>query len=148
MPIKGVFLPDHLQVNKYLLKIGGLPDLTPTKISGIEEELDNPDLPDRTTHTGGRSKPFEFEMELPMHHKTECAAMHAWWVECTDPVSIFHKKMGTLMIFSQSGATTSSWLLEGMIAVKRKLPDLDLDNDGEMAVIAYTIKGDIIMPAN
>jgi hypothetical protein len=146
MAIKGVILPDHVQVNKYQLTVAGLPPLLFTAISGIEEELDAVDLPDRTPQTGGRVKGVEFEVTQPLHHNLERAAMELWFRECHDPVSPLHKKLGTLTLFSQTLLNQPSWSLLGLWIMKRALPDLDLDNDGEMAGIVWTMKANELIP--
>lgn len=142
MAIKGVILPDHVQVNKYQLTVAGLPPLLFTAVSGIEEEMDTVDLPDRTSQTGGRTKPVEFEVTQPAHHMIERLAMEAWWSECKDPVSPLHKKIGTLIAFSQSTIMQVSYMLFGVFPSKRALPDFDLDNDGDMAALVWTLKAD------
>lgn len=146
MAIKGTILPDHVQVNKFQLQVVGLPPLTPMAISGIEEELDTVELPDRTSQTGGRSKPVEFELTIPMHHQLEQAAMESWFDECKDPVSPLHKKVATLLAFSQSNITQKSWFLSGLFPSKRALPDFELENDGEMANVVWTMKADELLP--
>jgi hypothetical protein len=146
MAIKGVILPDHVQVNKYQLTVAGLPPLLFTAISGIEEELDAVDLPDRTPQTGGRVKGVEFEVTQPLHHNLERAAMELWFRECHDPVSPLHKKLATLTLFSQTLLNQPSWSLLGLWIMKRALPDLDLDNDGEMAGIVWTMKANELIP--
>jgi hypothetical protein len=146
MPIKGVVLPDHVQVNKYQLSVVGLPPILFTAISGIEEELDSVELPDRTPQTGGRVKPVEFDATQPMHHNIERAAMETWFRECHDPVSPTHKKVATLSLFSQTLLNQPAWLLNGLWIMKRALPDLDLENDGEMAAIVWTMKASELVP--
>ena len=140
MAIKGTIQQDHLQVNKFTLQVSGLPPILFTTISGIEEELDTVELPDRTPQTGGRAKPVEFDATTPMHHKLEKAALDLWLRECTDPVSPLHKKLGTLIIESQSTLTKVSFALLGLFVFKRATPDLDLENDGEMAMITWSFK--------
>lgn len=143
MPIKSVLLPDHVQVNKYQLLVAGLPPLLFTMVSSIEEELDTVELPDRTTASGGRSKPVEFEVTQPMHHTLERLAMEAWYTgETTDPVLPSYKKVGTLLSFSQSNLIQVSYMLIGLYPFKRTLPDFELENDGEMATIVWGMKAD------
>jgi len=142
MGIKGVFLPDHGQLNKYRLDILGLPPLTPISITGLERELETTELPDKTVATGGRQMPVEFEMKLPAHHDLEIAAMDSWQDECDEPVSPTHKKIATLSILAQSGRVVRSYMIEGCFPSKLGLPDLELSNEGEMAEHTYTMKGD------
>ena len=142
MGFKGVIQPDHMQVSKYSLQAFGLPPLTPVKVGGIEEELDNPELPDRTTHTGGRTKPVEFDVEIAMHHTLEILAMDSWMDECIDPVSPLHKKQVLIFLQSQSNANLRSYMIRGCFPQKRALPDLEMENDGDLATVTYTLKGD------
>ena len=146
MTIKGVFLPDHIQVNKFQLSVPGLPPLTPISIGELESELDKVELPDRTTASGGREKAGEFELVIPAHHTLEIAAMELWVVEGLDPISPLYKKIATLFGFSQSTLGQKSWMIGGAWASKRALPAWELDNDGEMANITYTISYDEVIP--
>lgn len=145
MPMKAVLLPDHIQVNKYQLSIAGMPPMTFTAISGIEEEMDTIELPDRTVATGGRTKPVEFDLTQPEHHPIERYAMEAWFEECKDPVLPTHKKIATLLHFSQSNLMTVGYMLIGLFPSKRALPDLDMDNEGEMGTIVWTMKADELL---
>ena len=146
MPIKSTLLPDHVQVNKYQLTVAGLPPLLFTASSGLEEELDSVELPDRTTASGGRTKPVEFEVTQPMHHTIERLAMEAWYTEGKDPVSPTYKKIGTLIMFSQSNIIQVSYMLIGLYVFKRTTPDLELENDGELATIVWGMKADEVEP--
>ncbi len=144
MPIKGTILPDYLPVNKFQLIVTGLPvPMTLMNLSGIEDELDVAELPDRTNGSGGRKKQIEFEIGIPAHHKLEIAQMEAWYVECQDPVLPTHKKVGTVVINSQSNLSVGFITLVGLFISKRAMPDLELDNDGEQTVITYTLKADL-----
>jgi len=145
MGIKGVIRPDHMQQNKFALLSRELPTLTPLKITGIEEELDNVDLPDRTSASGGRTKQFEIVVTFALHHRLEIEALELWWTECEDPVSPLYKKDITLAIYSQSSIDDKSFLLEGMFPIKRGVSDLDLDNDGEMVTQDWTFKVDQLL---
>lgn len=145
MPIKGVILSDHVQINKYQLTVIGMPPMLFTAMSGIEEELDQTELPDRTSQTGGRTKPGTFDLTQPMHHTLERFAMEAWFSECKDPVSPLHKKIGTVLAFSQSNANIVSYMLQGLYPQKRALPDFEMDNDGEMGTIVWTMHYDEVL---
>jgi len=140
MAIKGTMKPDHIPVNKYKLSLTGMIPIIFTKISGIEEETATVELPDKSIRSGGRSGPIEFDVEMPAHHVSEKMAMEGWLQEGKDPVSPFAYKTGTLQMYSQTGAQTVVYMLEEAICTKRSLPELDLSNDGEMAVIGFTIK--------
>jgi hypothetical protein len=144
--MKGAIKPDHIPVNKFQLIILGLPPLTPTEISGIEDELETTGLPDRTRATGGNRKATEFTMMIPQHHTVERLALEAWYIEAQEPVSPSYKKAGTLVQQSNSGAVASSHSLVGAFISKRTLPGLEMENEGEMAAIEYTVSVDDILP--
>ena len=144
--MKGAIQPDHIPINNYELLILGLPPLTPTEISGLEDELQTVDLPDRTTASGGNRGPTEFEIQLPMHHLVEQGAMEAWLIEGQDPVAPTYKKVGTLIHKSNSGAVLRTYSLVGAYTNKRTLPDLEMENEGEMANVGWNIKVDDMLP--
>jgi len=143
MPIKGTILPDYLPVNKFQLVVTGLPvPMTLMSLSGLEDELDVAELPDRTNGAGGRKKQAEIEVSIPAHHKLEIFQMEVWYRECQDPVSPLHKKVAQILVNSQSNLGLGFITLVGVFISKRSLPDLELDNDGEQMVVTYTLKID------
>jgi hypothetical protein len=146
MAAKGTIKGDHIPVNKYQLLVAGLVPVTFTKISGIESELETVDLPDRTKATGGNVKTIEFTAEVPMHHVIEQTALEAWFREGQDPVSPGYKKVGTLVAMSNTGRITRSYSILGVFASKRGLPDFEMENEGEMAVVTWTFSADDILP--
>lgn len=144
MPIKSVLLPDHVQVNKYQLLIVGMPPMTLTAISGIEEELDVTELPDRTTASGGRTKPVSFDITQPAHHIIERLAMETWWEMVKNGLPLY-KRVGTLLQFSQSNLQQVGYMLMGLYPTKRALPDLELDNDGDLSTLVWTMNADEVL---
>lgn len=146
MAIKGVILPDHVQVNKYLYQVVGLPDLVLTAISGIEEELQTTDLPDGTKGAGGRTLPVEYDITLPAHHTVQQRAMEQWFRQCKDPIDPAHKKLATLTLFTQSNNPLVSFTLPNTFPMKRGLPDLELENEGEMAGFVWSMSSDEVIP--
>jgi hypothetical protein len=144
--MKGVIRPDHIPTNKYHLVILGLPPLTPTEFSGLEDELQTVDMPDRTVATGGNRGSSEASMMIPMHHTVERAACELWYQEAQEPVSPTYKKACTLIMISGSGAIVATYSLVGVFIKKRVLPDLELAGDGEMAAIEYTLSVDDVLP--
>lgn len=143
--MKGVLLPDHMPLNKYVLTVAGLPPFTFTQIDGLEEELEAVDLPDRTTASGGNTKAIEFKASLPLHHLMEQSAMEGWFMESQDPVSPAYKKQGTLVLRSISGILVKSFIIVGMYPFKRKTGDLEMNNEGELHVVEWTFKGDMVI---
>lgn len=141
--MKGSILPNHIPVNKYSLLVLGLPtQLTPITVSGLEEELETVDLPDRTKASGGNTKSQEFTIAIPAHHHLEVSAMESWFRQGQDPVSFLYKKAGNLTMKPIGPGPGRVRQLAGMFVTKRKEADLELANEGEMAVIEYTISVD------
>ena len=79
--MKGQILPGHIPVNKFTLQVVGLASITVTELSGIEEELQTTELPDRTVASGGNTNASEFTIMVPAHHSVEIQAMETWWRE-------------------------------------------------------------------
>lgn len=145
-PLKGTINKDHMPVNKFTLLVLGMPDLTFTEISGIEEELETTDLPDRTRASGGNTLPIEFTAKMPLHHTAEQAAMELWFSASQDPVSDDYEKEATLICQSVSGAGLRTFSLIDLFPRKRGLPDLDIKNEGEMAEVEWTFSANDILP--
>ena len=146
MVLKGTILPDHIPVNNYELLVLGIVPLTFTEISGLEEELETTQLPDRTVASGGNTLPVEFTAMQPMHHLIEVGAMEVWFRESQDPVLPTYKKAATILVKSISGLQTRSYALTGVFPKKRKTPDLEMANEGEAAMIEWTFSADKVLP--
>ncbi|RLE17973.1 MAG: hypothetical protein DRJ65_22035 [Acidobacteria bacterium] len=144
--MKGAIKPDHMPVNKYDFIILGMPSFTPITVSGIENELQTVDLPDRTKASGGNRNPSEVTVTFPMHHLAEQAALELWFAESQDPVSPTYKKVGTLIHKSNSGQTFRSYTMDGIFPSKQSLPELNMDNEGEQAVVEWTFQIDDLLP--
>lgn len=144
--MKGALQPDHIPVNKYQLKMLGMVPLTPVEISGIEDELEITELPDRTTASGGNRKATEFDITIPAHHIIEQAAMELWFRQSQDPVVPSYKRTGTLIMQRISGKGDRSYTVMGVYPFKRALPDLDMSNEGEMASVVWSLKVDDVIP--
>lgn len=145
--MKHVLQPDHIATNKYVLAMTGLPPITFTSVGALEEEIDKVDLPDRTSASGGRTKPVEFDVKVPAHHKVEVEAMENWYEEGQDPVAVSYKKTGTLSFISISGAQQYVVTLVGVWNYKRATPEGEMNGDGEMAEITYTLCTDQVLKA-
>lgn len=144
--MKGEILPDHMAVNKYTLQIIGLIPITAVEVSGIEDELEVTELPDRTMASGGNRKATEFTMMVPAHHIAEQAALEVWFRESQDPVSPTYKKPCTLTLESQSGNVTRGYTLSGVFPKGRNTPDLEKKNEGEIALIEWVMSVDDVIP--
>lgn len=147
MAIKNTLQENHIQMNKFMAQIApGVGQILFTNIGEIEEELDMVDLPDRTSRSGGRKKQIEFEVTQPAHHETEVAAMEAWFADCQDPVAPDHLKVMTIVKFDQQDAPRRTLTLNNCTCFKKAESEMDLDNDGEMSTIVWTIKADENLP--
>lgn len=146
MGIKATLQEDHIPVNKFQLLIGGLVAFTFTKLSGITEEVDVVELPDRTKASGGNTKSGEFTAESPMHHAAEMTALEIWYIEGQDPIVATYKKAATLVMTSGTGRKSRSYSVTGLWISKRKLPDLEYSNEGDMAVVEWTFQYDSVLP--
>ena len=144
--MKGIIKPDHIPVNKWQLIIIGLPPLNPIEQSGMEDELQVIDLPDRTTASGGTRNPSEFTIMIAAHHTVEIVACEIWYREGQEPVLPTYKKAGTIIMKSLSGKILRTRSIVGAYISKRTDPDLELGNEGDMAMIEYTIKVDDVLP--
>jgi len=143
MGIKGKINQDHMPKNKYelfIVPIGAT--VTFTTVSGISEEMDSVDLPDRTRASGGESKATDFTASVPMHHLVDQAIMEAWYEEGQSPVSATYKKTGSLIVTSLSGGAVKSYALKGVWVTGRGLPDFAMENEGEMAEVEWSFSVD------
>lgn len=142
MVLKGSVQPGHIPVNNYELIVIGLPAILFTQVSGLEQETQTVDLPDRTKASGGNEPAVEFTALSFEHHRVEVAGLEFWRREGQDPVSQNYKKIGTLIKKNIHGAISSTRTLIGLWIIKRKDPDLDLANEGEPAMIEWTFSAD------
>jgi hypothetical protein len=143
--MKGAIEGKHIPQNSFVLSVVGLPDLTVVKMDGLEQELETIDLPDRTMASGGQTKTTEFKMSIPAHHDTEVNAMENWFRETKDPVSATYKKVGTLVQKDIEGTIRRTWSLPGLFPKKRAGDDLDMENEGDMTVIEWTMNTDDVI---
>ena len=144
--MKGIIQEDHMPTNKFTFQVVGLIPLTVIEHSGIEDELDTTELPDRTIASGGTRKATEFTLMMPTHHTAEQAVMELWFREAQDPVSPTYKKPCTLTMERLSSAAGRNFSLVGVFPKKRALPDLDKSNEGEMAMTEWTMSADDVLP--
>lgn len=142
MTLKNVIQPNHVPINKYELSVLGLPKIIFTQVSGIEQETQKVTLPDRTSASGGQSEPFEVTAQLPLHHDNEVGAIESWYKEGQDPVSATYKKPGTMLYKRIDDSVAKTYSLIGMWVSKLKMPDADMSNEGEPAMVEVTFTVD------
>jgi len=147
MGIKQVLQENRIPVNRYQLIIQpfNVPEVTLVSISGLEEELDAPELPDRTVRSGGRSKPVEFDIMQPTHHDLEVAAMETWYTQCKLALPGY-LRLGMLTLFDEAGLLPRRRrTLPNIWLKKRAESDLEMENEGEMHVITWTCQTDQVI---
>jgi len=144
--MKGVIEEGHIPVNNWQLIILGGPLLTITEQSGIEDELETTELPDRTVVSGGNRKAIEFDITMPEHHTVEQVFMESWFKESQDPVSPTYKKIGTMISYDINGNVARTMSLIGAFPKKRVQSDREMANEGEMATVTWTISVDDVEP--
>lgn len=145
-PVKGSILANHHPRNKFTLLVPGLPALTIIEISGLEQETEAVEMPDRTMASGGVAKSLEFTVTTPGHHHVEQAAWEAWHVEGKDPVLPSYKKACVLSSISLDGKVTKSWFLSGVFVKKYSLESFDMKNAGELVTVAHLCSCDQLTP--
>jgi hypothetical protein len=147
MPVKGTIGTDHLPRNKYVLNVVGIGvPLTCTKVGETEQELEVATLSDRVVVSGGNTTAFEVDVETPAHHYIEQAAWQKWYDDSTGDTALDYKKPAVLTLISSSGIVKNSWILKGVFPRKRKLSDLDMENEGEDARVTWTLSVDEMVP--
>lgn len=142
MVMKGIIEENHIPVNNFELLIPTLPPIFFTEISGLEEETQSVDMPDRTKVSGGNTTPIEFTAMSNEHHTTELAALELWRREGIGNVSPTYKKAGTLIKRRIDGSVGTTRTLLGLWITKRKDADLDVNNEGDSAMIEWTFSAD------
>jgi hypothetical protein len=145
MGFKGTIQEDHLPKNLFLLTVPGAPPITFTKVSGLEEELEVVDLPDRTKASGGQKKALEFTVRVPEHHTQQIQFMDLWYKQGQQPVVPGYKKASTLSRPSLA-SIPRSYSLTGCFVMKRKTDDLEMSDEGGMSEVEYTISCDEVLP--
>lgn len=140
--MKGRIKPDHIKVNEFELRIAGVLTLFPIEVTGIEKENPSIDLPDNTTAAGGNPKPIEFVVKVAAHHKDEVVYWNQWAEAAVGVQGPLYKRP---VVYTMRSGTNKNLLianLEGVWVTKTKLPDGEMKNDGEIAIIEYTCKAD------
>jgi hypothetical protein len=142
MGIKGVIQANRVMDSKYRAVIQpGVGDVLFTSIDGLGEELDTSELPDRTAVSGGRSKPGELECIQPIHQRPDYPLMLAWYNACKATIPGY-KKLGTITLLTDAGPPSVMHTVRGMFISAWKQAILELEGEGKMVVVTWTIKFD------
>lgn len=142
MGIKYGLADNPILTTDYKLLIVGAPPIPFTTVGGLEQEIPKVELPDKTTHSSGRTNPADSEVAVPAHEKVAIAFMDAWFAMGKDPIVPGYKKTGLLTMDSGNGLSTMQLTMIGCWISKEGYPDVAMGEDGEMAVVKYTISYD------
>lgn len=142
--MKGILSPNHIPLNKYKLFVVGLVPLTPVTIGEIEEELQTVDLPDRTRASGGYTSPTSTEVGIAMSEHAQMFAMEAWFADCQGSVAANYKKSATLIYEPIGVGISRIYQLHGVFPQSRGTPAVAMENEGELAVVSWTLSIDSI----
>ena len=142
----GTIQPDHMPVNKFELIVLGLPKIVFTTVGSFTDATTEAELPDGTVASGGKSSPVEIPVTVPRHHLVSIMAMDNWKQQGKDPIDPGYKKTGTLITYSGTGDVFKTEQLIGVWARDKATPDLDMDNDGDMAENSYVLRADQVIP--
>ncbi len=148
MTLKGAVQPNHVPLNRYKLTVnedgGTATPLLVFTVSGIEEELETVDLPDRTKAAGGTSKPVEFTITIPVHHTDAMSFMEQWYEAGKENTADGYKRDCLLDYLNVGGDIVKQYEVLSSFPFKFMLPDMELDNEGEIAMVEWTISADSI----
>lgn len=143
MAIKNVIQENRIQMNSYSVDISpGVGNIMFVSVGALDDELDKTELPDRTMRSGGRGKPFEFDVVQPAHHDVEVALMEAWWADCQEPVAPDYLKILTYTKYDGRGSPRRQLVCNNAWISKKSESESDLNNEGDMATITWTIQVD------
>jgi len=142
---KGTIGQDYVPTNACIFHVDGIPRaITCTTTGDLEQEIVSPDMPDNTSRSAGVTRPIEFDINVPMHHIYEIELLDLWHEQCLDLVSPLAYRTCVMTYTSHFGQMVLTVPLENTHISKRKLPGTDASNDGEMAVVTYTLKCDTV----
>lgn len=128
--------------NEFAISFPATGPLTAVRVSAYTQEGDVVDLADRTRASGGRTKPFNLEIDIPTHLVEENARMDAW-----------HKAfLAKLPGYKNAGIMTypTNWYtgegvsdtLIGSMCTSKGRPEVNANSDGEMMVTTWTVSVD------
>lgn len=153
MPAKGTISADHYPRNEYQLQFDGLPPITATRVSGLDQSLSTTRTPDRRVLTGGNIEPTSYDISVPAHHVAEQIALRTWFRDCQfgetgGGASPNYKRSATLIQFNSiTGKPTRTTQIIGTFPVGNSNPDLAMDDEGSMTEIVWSFVCDEFVPS-
>ena len=128
--------------NEFAISFPATGPLTATRISAYTKEGDVVDLADRTRASGGRTKPFNIEIDIPTHLVEENLRMEAWHQAFL--LKLPGYKIAGIVTYPMNwftGAGVSDSLI-GAMCISKGRPEVDANSDGDMMVTTWTISVD------
>lgn len=141
MPAQGKADANSAVTNSYRLEIVGLPDIFFTRVGELERKLIMVDMPDQTKQVSGQVSSGEFDADQLAHHEGERAALEAL-LTLSASGTLGHKTVGTMFYLRADGTVVLSVMLDGLICMGRKLPEMNAQDDGEKVVITWSFTYD------
>ena len=71
--------------------------------------------------------------------------MESWFAQA-EAMTPGYRKAASLVMQSGSGQIIKTYTLMNLFPTKRATPDLDMGNEGELALLTWTFKGDTALP--
>lgn len=142
MGMKYGLAPNPILTTNYKLQIVGAPPIPFVSVGGLEQEIPKVELPDKTSHSSGRTNPGETEVAVPAHEAVAITYMNIWFAQGKDPIIPGYKKTGLLTVDSGNMLSIFARTMIGCWVSKEGTPDVAMGEDGEMAVIKYNISYD------
>jgi len=141
--MKGEVLPGAVMTNKFKLEFIGafaVPLLYIISTGEMVTEVIMAEMSDRTKRSTGETKPFSFDIEVPLHDPGQLA-LHTWLLACKAALPGYVQ--GGLMTFmSAAGLPARVVSLIGCICEKETLPAMNKAEDGKQGNAKYTISVD------
>lgn len=143
--MKGDIRPNPAILNKFLIELDGLIAFYARRAGAFESEVASAEAPDRTVHSAGEVGATEWEMETPIHHVEEAAALEAWFAQCAAGAPGY-KRNGQIHALTASGVPVRTWSLSGVWVKKRSIPEMNRTTD-EIAFYTWTMNADDVIAA-
>ena len=135
---RGDILDGVMLRNEYTLTLASGTILTVISTSDFEQEWKVIDLPDGNSVPSKRSDPFEFDVEIPLHHSEEVAVIEEWISACELNGELGAQDV-TLGIPASSNENQYTVNLEKCFPRKSSIPGKDAQSD-EAANFKATIR--------
>jgi len=138
-------LPGHPIIPaRFVLSFETKEDITFTSISGLEQEIDAAESPDRTAHSTGIAKNVTLTVKCASHDDASISAMYEWYDECWGNVSEGYKKTGTLAFEDNRGIARKVYYLEGAWLKKFADDEAQMEESSKIHETEFSVSVDIV----